>query len=151
MRKTPEYLAPELQRTIVTIKVNVYSFGVVIHEILTGRRNFDNLLPKPNFHLLEILQKKVEEDQLIETVEALDEEMQNNREEVVRMIRIGAWCLQNDHTKRPSMSTVVKVLEGVTDVEPNIRYTFSHAMASASVVNDHITMAPQTSILFAPR
>ena len=100
MRGTPGYLAPELQRTIVTVKVVVYSFGVVIREVLTGRRNVDHLLPEPSFHLLEILQKKAKEDQLIETVEALDEEMQNNREEVVRMIRIIAWCLQNVKTNQ---------------------------------------------------
>ena len=84
-------------------------------------------------------------------MEDLDQEMQNDREEVVRMISIGAWCLQNDHTKRPSMSTVVKVLEEVMEVEPNISYTFSHAMAFASVANDHITIAPHASILFGQR
>ncbi|PON69343.1 Tyrosine-protein kinase, partial [Parasponia andersonii] len=103
------------------------------------------------FILLEILQKKAQEDQFIDIVEDLDEEMQNNREEVESMIRIGAWRLQNNHTKRPCMSTAVKVLEGVMEVDPDISYKFSHAMASASIANDHITIAPEASILSAPR
>ena len=151
MRGTLGYLAPELQRSIVTVKADVYSYGIVILEILSKRRNVDRSRPESSFHLLTMLQRKAEENQLIEIVEDLDEEMQNNREEVVRMIRIAAWCLQNDHTKRPSMSTVVKVLEGIMEVELNISYKFVHAMASASIANDHITVAPQASVLSAPR
>ncbi|PON39237.1 GPCR kinase [Parasponia andersonii] len=151
MRGTPGYLAPELQRAILTVKADVYSFGIVVLEIVSKRRNVDSSRSESSFHLLEMLQKKAEEDQLIDIVEDLDEEMENNREEVERMIRTGAWCLQNNHKKRPLMSTVVKVLEGVMEVEPNISFKFSHAMASASIANDHITVAPQASILSGPR
>ncbi|KAL5573947.1 hypothetical protein UlMin_023544 [Ulmus minor] len=152
MRGTPGYLAPEWQQLRVTVKVDVYSFGIVLLEIITKRRNVDRSRSESSFHLLQMLQKKAEEEQLIEIVEDLEEDMVNNLEEVVRMIKIGAWCLQNDHTKRPLMSTVVKVLEGVMEVEPNITYAFSHAMASAaSVANDHDTMVPQASVLSAAR
>ena len=151
MRGTPGYLAPELQQSIVTVKVDVYSYGIVILEIVSKRRNVDSSRSESSFHLLKMLRKKAEEDQLIGIVDDLDEEMQNNREEVVRMIKIGAWCLQNDHTKRPSMSIVVKVLEGVMEVEPNISYMFAHALGSASVASDHITVAPQPSVLSSPR
>ncbi|KAL5570895.1 hypothetical protein UlMin_020492 [Ulmus minor] len=152
MRGTPGYLAPEWQQLRVTVKVDVYSFGIVLLEIITKRRNVDRSRSECSFHLLQMLQKKAEEEQLIEIVEDLEEDMVNNLEEVVRMIKIGAWCLQNDHTKRPLMSTVVKVLEGVMEVEPNITYSFSHALASAaSVANDHDTMVPQASVLSAAR
>ncbi|KAM6548753.1 hypothetical protein CsatB_020429 [Cannabis sativa] len=151
MRGTPGYLAPELQKSIVTVKADVYSFGIVVLEIVSRRRNVDSSRSESSFHLLEMLQKKAEEDNLIEVVENLDDDMLNNREEVIKMIRIGAWCLQNDHTKRPSMSTVVKLLEGLMEVDPDISYKFSHAMAFASDANDHITVAPQASLLSAPR
>ncbi|XP_062105828.1 G-type lectin S-receptor-like serine/threonine-protein kinase SD2-5 [Humulus lupulus] len=151
MRGTPGYLAPELQKSIVTVKADVYSFGIVVLEIVSRRRNVDSSRSESSFHLLEMLQKKAEEDNLIEVVEDLDEDMLNNREDVIKMIRIGAWCLQNDHTKRPSMSTVVKVLEGLLEVDPGISYKFSHAMAFASDANDHNTVAPQASFLSAPR
>ncbi|XP_015881296.3 G-type lectin S-receptor-like serine/threonine-protein kinase SD2-5 [Ziziphus jujuba] len=151
LRGTPGYLAPEWQQLKVTVKVDVYSFGIVLLEIVSKRRNVDRSRSDSSFHLLQLLQKKAEEDQLIDIVEDLDEDMENNREEVVRMIRVGAWCLQNDYTRRPLMSTVVKVLEGVMEVDSNIVYMFSHAMASTSVENDHITVAPQASTLSAPR
>jgi len=42
--------------------------------------------------------------------------MQLHGAEVVNMMRDATWCLQNDFTRRPSMSMVVKVLEGVVNV-----------------------------------
>ncbi|KAG5551818.1 hypothetical protein RHGRI_010047 [Rhododendron griersonianum] len=96
--------------------------------------------------------KKAREDQLLDIVENLNEEMPENREEMLRMIRIAAWCLQNDPTKRPLMSTVVKVLEGVMEVDPSISYNFTHAMGSAaSVANGHVSATLQASVLSNPR
>ncbi|GMY13482.1 g-type lectin s-receptor-like serine/threonine-protein kinase [Fagus crenata] len=40
------------------------------------------------------------------------------------MMRVAARCLQNDYTKRPSMSMVVKVLEDVRNVESDLDYFF---------------------------
>ncbi|CAN6560734.1 unnamed protein product [Malus baccata var. baccata] len=95
-----------------------------------------------------------DQDQLIDIVEDLDEDMENHREEVLRTIRIGVWCLQHDHTRRPLMSAVVQALQGQTEVDPDIIYKFSHPTASASKSNhqDHlISVAPQASILSGPR
>ncbi|EXB92375.1 G-type lectin S-receptor-like serine/threonine-protein kinase SD2-5 [Morus notabilis] len=153
LRGTPGYLAPEWKELRVTVKVDVYSFGIVLLEIVCKRRNVESSRSDSSFHLLKLLQKKAEDDQLIDIVEDLDEDMENNREEVERMIRIGAWCLQNDYNRRPFMSTVVKVLEGVMEVDPNISYEFSHALqaSTAVVADDHITVAPQDSILSGAR
>ena len=53
------------------------------------------------------------------------EDMQLYGAEVVNMLRVTAWCLQNYFIRRPSMSVVVKVLEGVMHVEDNLDYNFS--------------------------
>uniref|UniRef100_A0A5B7BJ19 non-specific serine/threonine protein kinase n=1 Tax=Davidia involucrata TaxID=16924 RepID=A0A5B7BJ19_DAVIN len=151
MRGTPGYIAPEWRQPRVTIKADTYSFGIVLLEIVSGRRNLDRTRSESSCHLLRLLQKKAEEDQLIDIVENLDEEMQRHREEVIRMIRIGAWCLQDDHTRRPFMSTLVKVLEGVMEVDPNITFYFTHAMPSPVVANGHISAPPQASVLSNPR
>ena len=42
------------------------------------------------------------------------------------MIRVAVKCLQNYFTRRPSMSMVVKVLEGVVNVESSLDYFFSN-------------------------
>ena len=40
-------------------------------------------------------------------------------EEAIDMIKLGMWCLNGDYTRRPSMSLVVKILEGVMPLEMN--------------------------------
>ncbi|KAL7219397.1 hypothetical protein ACSBR2_012456 [Camellia fascicularis] len=153
LRGTPGYIAPECGQSRITVKVDIYSFGIVLLEIVSGRRNLDRSRSESSKHLLSLLQEKAEEDQLLEIVETLDddEEVRDHREEMVRLIRIAAWCLQNDHTRRPLMSTVVKALEGVMEVDPNINYKFTHAMGSSSVADHVVSSAPQASVLSNPR
>ncbi|KAH7842386.1 hypothetical protein Vadar_004717 [Vaccinium darrowii] len=151
LRGTPGYIAPEFGHSRITIKVDIYSFGIVLLEIVSGRRNLDGTRLESSKHLLTLFQNKAREDQLLDIVDKLNEEMPENREEMLRMIRTAAWCLQNDPTKRPLMSTVVKVLEGVMEVDPNISYEFTHAMGSAPNAIDRASATLQASVLSNPR
>ena len=160
MRGTPGYMAPEWLSSVITEKVDVYSFGVVLLEILCGRRNLDRSQPEENMHLLHLFKKKIEEDQLLDLVDKFNEDMQLHGVEVVNIMRVAAWCLQIDFTKRPSMSTVVKVLEGVANVEYDLGYFFSNPLlpsTSAGVdnqqlhVGDSDTTQLLPSILSGPR
>ncbi|XP_023902323.1 G-type lectin S-receptor-like serine/threonine-protein kinase SD2-5 [Quercus suber] len=126
MRGTPGYMAPEWLNSIITEKVDVYSFGVVLLELLCGRRNLDRSRPEEEMHLLDLFRKKIEEERLLDLVDKNSGDMQLHGKDVVNMMMVAAWCLQIDFTKRPSMSTVVKVLEGVVDVESNLDYCFSN-------------------------
>lgn len=54
MRGTPGYLAPEWLSSVITEKVDVYSFGIVFLEILCGRKNFDRSLQEESWHLLAV-------------------------------------------------------------------------------------------------
>ena len=124
MRGTPGYMAPEWLSSIITKKVDVFRFGVVLLEILCGRRNLDRSQPEEAMHLLDLFRKNIEEDQLLDLVDKYSEDMQLHGAKVVKMMRLTAWCLQNDYTKRPSMSTVVKVLEDAMNIESDLDYFF---------------------------
>ncbi|PIA33926.1 hypothetical protein AQUCO_03900049v1 [Aquilegia coerulea] len=125
MRGTRGYLAPEwfLNRRI-SEKVDVYSFGVVVLEIMCGRKNLDFSQPEENEILLHLVKKKVEEDHLIDIVDKRNEDMVVHSEDAVEMIRTAIWCLQGDAAKRPSMSMIVKVLEGVMVMDNISDYSF---------------------------
>ncbi|XP_015881311.3 G-type lectin S-receptor-like serine/threonine-protein kinase SD2-5 [Ziziphus jujuba] len=129
MRGTPGYLAPEWLSSLITEKVDVYSFGIVMMEILCGRRNIDRSQPEEAMHLLALFKKKYEENQVLGLIDKCCEDVRANEEEVLSMMKVVAWCLQTDFAKRPSMSMVVKVLEGVTNVEyeMGLDYSFSGA------------------------
>jgi serine/threonine protein kinase len=154
MRGTPGYLAPEWRQPLgrITVKVDIYSFGIVLLEIVCARRNADQSQPESAFHLLTMLQKKGGQDRVIDIVENLDEYTRSDREEITRIIKVAAWCLQDEPERRPLMSTVLKVLEGVMEVDPNLNYRFSHAMVSSPAGNNHISSAPPpASVLSNPR
>ncbi|KAJ0964864.1 hypothetical protein J5N97_026002 [Dioscorea zingiberensis] len=128
MRGTPGYLAPEWLTSIITEKVDIYSFGVVVMEIVCGRKNLDSSQPEESIHLIRKLQKFIEEDNKLETlVDICSSDMQLHRNKAVEIIRLAMWCLQGDSSKRPLMSDVVKVLEGSMSVEHELDFNFFSA------------------------
>ena len=124
MRGTLGYMAPEWLSSVITEKVDVYSFGVVLLEILCGRRNLDHSQPEKAMHLLNFFKKMFEENQLLDLVDKYNEDMQLHGPKVVNMMRVAARCLQNDYTKRPSMSMVVKIIEDNVNIESDLDYFF---------------------------
>ena len=59
IRGTLGYMAPEWLSPVITENVEIYSFGVVLLEILCGRRNIDRSQPKEAVHLLDLFKKKL--------------------------------------------------------------------------------------------
>ncbi|PWA64336.1 bulb-type lectin domain-containing protein [Artemisia annua] len=111
IKGTPGYIAPEWWSSGITEKVDVYSFGIVLLEILCGRKIFDRSLHEENWNLLGIFQKCWEQGTLLDMVDRCSEDMQANGSEVVEMMKLASWCLQTDPMRRPSMSLVVKIQE----------------------------------------
>eukprot|EP00268_Persea_americana_P013290 TRINITY_DN15790_c0_g1_i11.p1 TRINITY_DN15790_c0_g1~~TRINITY_DN15790_c0_g1_i11.p1 ORF type:complete len:809 (-),score=132.88 TRINITY_DN15790_c0_g1_i11:133-2559(-) len=153
MRGTRGYLAPEWLSSRITEKADVYSFGIVVLEIVCGRKNLDYSNPEESVHLLYLVKRNAEDDQLYCIVDKHSEDMQLHLEEAVKMIKLGVWCLQSDFTRRPSMSVVVKVLEGALDMESILDYSFltlSPAIAHTPA-NLGISAPPVASILSGAR
>jgi serine/threonine protein kinase len=158
MRGTPGYMAPEWLSSVITEKVDVYSFGVVLLEILCGRRNLDHSQPEEAMHLLNLFKKMIEENQLLDLVDKYNEDMQLHGPKVVNMMRVAARCLQNDYTKRPSMSMVVKIIEDNVNIESDLDYFFwnpplPNTRAAVDNQEGHVATATPLlpSILSGPR
>ncbi|PON95844.1 GPCR kinase [Trema orientale] len=77
VRGTVGYLAPEWEHSRISVKVNVYSFRILLLEIITGRKILDFLQPHSDIHLLTLLEKKAFENRLKDMVECQSEDMQN--------------------------------------------------------------------------
>ncbi|XP_040987429.1 cold-responsive protein kinase 1-like isoform X2 [Juglans microcarpa x Juglans regia] len=109
---TAGYLAPEYAiRGQVTRKADIYSFGVLLIEIVSGRNNTNKRLPAEEQYLLERAWVLHEKGELLRLVDAsLSDDF--NVEEACRFLKIGLLCTQDKPKLRPSMSTVVKMLLG---------------------------------------
>ncbi|GMN58771.1 hypothetical protein TIFTF001_027868 [Ficus carica] len=109
------YLAPEYaMRGHLTEKADVFGFGVVALEILSGRPNSDNSLDREKIYLLEWAWNLHENNQSLELVDPTLSEFDTN--EAIRLLRVALLCTQASPMMRPPMSRVVAMLVG--DIEP---------------------------------
>ncbi|GFS45299.1 protein kinase superfamily protein [Actinidia rufa] len=113
------YLAPEYAiRGQLTRKADVYSFGVLLVEIVSGRCNTNSLLPVEEKYLLERTWDLYERRELVGLVDAsLNGDF--DAEEACRFLKIGLLCTQDTPKLRPSMSSVVKMLTGKVNINEN--------------------------------
>lgn len=117
MRGTRGYLAPEwISGVAVTAKADVYSYGMMLFEIVSGMRNAEHSDDgKPKFFPHWAASVTIEGGDILSLVDPrLDRKA--DAEVVTRICRVACWCIQDDEDKRPSMSQVVQILEGVLDV-----------------------------------
>ncbi|KAK4793943.1 hypothetical protein SAY86_011937 [Trapa natans] len=117
---TAGYLAPEYAlRGKMNQKVDIYSFGILMLEIVSGRCNTNQRLPPEDRYLLERIWKFHEAGELITTV---DSSLGNDFDatEATNYLKIGLLCTQDIPSQRPSMSTVVKMLTGEVSVNEEI-------------------------------
>ncbi|RWR96281.1 putative leucine-rich repeat receptor-like serine/threonine-protein kinase isoform X1 [Cinnamomum micranthum f. kanehirae] len=117
---TVGYMAPEYAlRGYLTDKADVYSFGIVALEIVSGKSNTSYKPKSEGIYLLDWAHVLQERGSLIELVDPkLGSEF--NKEEAIGMITIALLCTNTSSTLRPTMSAVVSMLEGRTDVQNHI-------------------------------
>ncbi|XP_020097651.1 G-type lectin S-receptor-like serine/threonine-protein kinase SD2-5 isoform X2 [Ananas comosus] len=116
LRGTRGYLAPEwITSYAISEKSDVYSFGMVLLEIIGGRKNFDPSESSEKAHFPSYAFKKLEEGRL---KEIFDDRLKYDDKDgrVEATIKVALWCIQEDLSLRPSMTKVVQMLEGLSDV-----------------------------------
>ncbi|KAK8527523.1 hypothetical protein V6N12_054730 [Hibiscus sabdariffa] len=111
------YMAPEYaMRGYLTDKADIYSFGVVLLEIVSGKSN-TNYKPKEEFvFLLDWAYVQQEQGNLLELVDpSLGSKF--SKQEALRMLNLALLCTNPSPTLRPSMSSVVSMIEGKVPVQ----------------------------------
>ncbi|KAL8046642.1 hypothetical protein ABFX02_08G189900 [Erythranthe guttata] len=112
------YLAPEYAiRGKLTRKADIYSFGVLLLEIVSGRCNTNKKLLPAEQNLLEKAWIMYEKDKLVQLVDTSLEEGDSCTEEACKYIKIGLLCTQDMPKNRPTMSIIVNMLKGEINVD----------------------------------
>ncbi|KAD3337046.1 hypothetical protein E3N88_32566 [Mikania micrantha] len=112
------YVAPEYASTgRVSTKVDVYAFGTVLMEMLTGRKAMDNTKPEDEKHLVTWFHKDLTlKEDLMKVIDpTLDTNEEKTVENIYKVGLLAAQCTKRDRHQRPDMGHVVFVLGSLVE------------------------------------
>ncbi|KAK8953455.1 G-type lectin S-receptor-like serine/threonine-protein kinase [Platanthera guangdongensis] len=133
MRGTVGYLAPEwISGSPITPKVDVYSYGMMLFEVVSGKRNAvsggdENTVFYPSWAAGKVVEGDVES--------LLDERLEGEADagQLTRVCRVACWCVQDVEDLRPGMGQVVQILEGGLEVNvPPLPDSLRNMISSSS-------------------
>ncbi|CAO2161631.1 unnamed protein product [Urochloa humidicola] len=139
IRGTMGYLAPEwVYGQPITKKADVYSFGIVLLEIVSGRRTTKRLKSGSHRYFPFYAAAQVNEGNVLCL---LDSRLEGNAniKELDITCRVACWCIHDEENDRPSMRQVVHMLEGVVSTEiPPTPSSFQNLMEgeNSSIYSD---------------
>ncbi|KAI3518541.1 hypothetical protein L1887_07346 [Cichorium endivia] len=108
------YLPPESfqKKGIATAKSDVFSFGIVLLEIASGRRSVDITLPDDQIILVDKVRRLADEDMILQAADVRLQDGSYNLHEMAHLIRLGLLCTLHDPNTRPSMKWIMEALAG---------------------------------------
>ncbi|XP_019257638.1 PREDICTED: rust resistance kinase Lr10-like [Nicotiana attenuata] len=146
-RGTIGYIAPEIVcRNLggVSHKSDVYSYGMMVLEMVGGRKNVDVEVDRTSeIYFPHWLYRRIELDEELQLIGIMNE---SEKECARKMMLVSLWCIQTDPSNRPSMTKVVEMLEGNQDYSLQIPPKPYLYPASRSEVNSSVVIEPAQSL-----
>uniref|UniRef100_A0A7N0V512 Protein kinase domain-containing protein n=1 Tax=Kalanchoe fedtschenkoi TaxID=63787 RepID=A0A7N0V512_KALFE len=108
------YLPPESfqKRYVATAKSDVFSFGVVVLEVVSGRRAVDLTFPDDQIILLDWMRKLSDQRMLLQAADTRLPDGSYGLADLVTLIHVGLLCTLHEPQSRPNMKWVVEALSG---------------------------------------
>ncbi|KAK9092250.1 hypothetical protein Syun_027161 [Stephania yunnanensis] len=120
---------------LFSVKSDVFSFGVLLLEVISGKKNSGFYYEDPTMNLIKHAWELWKDGRILELV---DPSMGNSfsEQEVVRFIQVGILCVQEKAKDRPTMSNVISLLGKETPIpslkQPAFVLISNHNSANAS-------------------
>ncbi|KAK8295280.1 hypothetical protein V6Z12_D05G054200 [Gossypium hirsutum] len=108
------YVPPEyVRKGIYSMKYDVYSFGVLLLQIISGKRNTCYYGPQENLNLLEYAYELWSDDRGTEFIDtSLDDSSSTCK--IMRCMQIALLCVQENPENRPTMLEVFSMLKNAS-------------------------------------
>lgn len=120
IRGTAGYLDPEYYSTQrLSAKSDVFSFGVVLLEILTGREPLNMNKPRNEWSLVEWAKPLIRSSRVEEIVDPTIKGGGYHGEALWRVVEVALACTETYSTYRPCMADIVRELEDALIIENN--------------------------------
>ncbi|XP_077212054.1 protein kinase family protein [Tasmannia lanceolata] len=106
------YLPPESfqKRSLTTAKSDVFSFGIVVLEVVSGRRAVDLTYPDEQIVLLDWVRRLSDEGKFLNASDNRLPDGSYTLSDMQRLIHLGLLCSLNDPQSRPTMKWVMETL-----------------------------------------
>ncbi|KAI4338937.1 hypothetical protein MLD38_023941 [Melastoma candidum] len=136
-----------LERGLLTPKSNVWSFGIVLLELLTGRKNLHNRYPKEERNLVKWSRPFLTDDCRLSLI--MDPQLKGRfPSKAARTVaEIAQKCLQKEPSERPTMRTVVDLLKVIQDMKHPRLFPLQEP---AAIAGKHMLRSPSLNGIVAP-
>ncbi|KAL6139008.1 hypothetical protein ACLB2K_064286 [Fragaria x ananassa] len=136
-----------LERGMLTPKSNVWSFGIVLLELLTGRKNLDSRHPKEEMNIVKWSRPYLADDYRLSLI--MDPQLKGRfpAKAARAMADIAQRCLQKDPSERPTMRTVVEHLKIIQDIRHSSRFPL---LDPAAFAGKHMSRSPSLNGIVTP-
>ncbi|WOL07616.1 hypothetical protein Cni_G16361 [Canna indica] len=133
------YAAPDYIETgHLTAKSDVWSFGVVLYEILTGRRSLDNKRPKNEHQLLDWVKQFPAESKKFSKIMDPRLESKYSLTAAREIAKLADTCLSKHARERPMMSKVVESIKHAlqyVDLDGQVEHVEEHSQSPLEGAN----------------
>ncbi|XP_060965687.1 G-type lectin S-receptor-like serine/threonine-protein kinase LECRK4 [Cannabis sativa] len=111
IRGTKGYVAPEWFRNMaVTVKVDVYSYGILLLELICCRKNVEANVEDDAQIILADWACDCYESGKVECLVENDDEAKMEMKMVEKYVMVALWCIQEDPSLRPTMKKVMLII-----------------------------------------
>lgn len=128
-----------LEKRLLTPKSNVWSFGIFLLELLTGRKNLDSRHPNEERNLVKWSRPFLADECRLSLI--MDPRLKGRfPSKAARTVAdIAQRCLQKEPSERPTMRTVVEHIKIIQDMKYSCRFPLQEP---ATISRKHMSRSP---------
>ncbi|KAJ4744250.1 Serine/threonine-protein kinase [Rhynchospora pubera] len=148
------YMSPEYAMDgVFSVKSDVFSFGVLVLEIISGKKNRGIFSVEPSLNLLSYAWTLWKDGKALELLDSSISSNSNNNLQIMRCIQVGLLCVQDRQEDRPHMSEVVLMLNSLNTSLPEPKQPGYFAVRDASDMesSSSCTVIDMTVTVIEPR